>query len=239
MDYTFFNEHPTDRTNDFLKAIFKKQVKRVTAKTAKKAGLSDAETKAFQAKLQSTMDSSGVSKKITNANRLGNIGALAAATVLTGGIAAGKIAPGLLTVKAGGGAGLLGGAKKLISKVSPKKALQKIADPTPWLGGNNEKTTAGQALDAIGQMAKDKAPELLQGLKDKGLAELSRILSNSQTSPELLPKNREQKQLEATAINGGATVLGGLDSILKNPLVIAAIVLLGIAVVVSLVKRNG
>lgn len=234
MDYVFNPTHPTDHTDDFLKAIFKRQVKRVTAKAAKKAKLSPEKTKELHARTQQMISTGALGKKITNLNRIGNAVAIGAGTALTAGLATGAIA-----LPAVGG--IASGSKKILSKIKSKVAskVQDVVDPEPWLGGTQNKTTAGQALDALKNIAKEKAPELLQGLKEKGLQKVAEIINDNQTSPELLPKTAPQKQLEANVINGGATPMGALDSMIKNPLVIAAIVLLIIAVVVSLVKRNG
>lgn len=248
MDSTFNPIHPNDferrvytRQNHFFKKIFKGMQKRVVAKTAKKAG-KDADE--LNRRLEDVMNKSGINRKITNTSKGATIAAIAAATALTAGLATGAI--GLGGAAAGGtataakGAGVLGalgtGTKKLLGKV--KKGTQNIVDPEPWLGGTN-KTTAGKAIEALGNIAKERAPELLKGLQEKGLQKVAEIIGNNQTSPELLPKTANQKQLESTVINGGNTPLGALDSMIKNPLVIAAIVLLIIAVVVSLVKRNG
>lgn len=235
MDNTFFNVHPNERIfyrsnrqNHFLKAIFKKQVKKITEKTAKKAGLSDEATKKFNEAGQKAISTGALGNKINRLNTSGNILAVGTGLALTGGLASGAIAPGLLGAKAAalGGAGL--GVKKVAEKTVD------ISDQ-PWLGGGETKSRAQQGIDSLKKLAKEKAAEALQDLKDTAMA---KIINDNRTSPELLPKTREQNRTEQQAIAQGSMTTANINDLLKNPLIIVAIVLLVLGTVVAIVKKQ-
>lgn len=231
MDNTFVTFHPNEayylrrrQPDHFLKGITKLFTKKITKKAAKQAGLSDAQTKELNARTQKAISSGALGEKINKLNTQGNVVAALGATALTAGLASGAIAAPAIGAKiAAAGGALTAGAKKIGSKV---------LKPASTTG----KTALGGAIESLKNVAKEKAPELLQGLKEKGVEKLADIIGNNQTSPELLPKTANQKRMERDIMSGktgGQSMAGFVET--NMPLLIGALL---VVVVLGLIFRN-
>jgi hypothetical protein len=248
MDLTFDSYHVTDDRDHFIKKIFQKQVKKVTAKTAAKAGLNAEQTKAFQAKTNKMVTTGTFGKRLKAYDVAGKVVAGAAATALTAGLATGAIGLGGAGAAAAGAGkiGSLAGAGKIAAGVGAvgggaKKSglLDKIKDGISGNKGIGEigkevfsGTKAEQVANQIGDLLptsvkenlKADAKQWMQSLKDR-------------TSQELLPKTRPQKRLEEMTTPGNQVYASGSTLSLNNPAVIIAGVMLLIAVIAMIVKR--
>lgn len=252
MDNTHIVLHPNDRgiyvshfeaENHFFKKIFKGMQKKVVAKTAKKAGVDATQ---LNKNLDAAMKKAGIDKKLKQADIASKImlaagataGAIAAAPLLgigTGGAAAaggGTAAAG--AAKSAGALGAIGGEfKKRYQTRTGSKIIDavKTLDPKK-VAAELSNTKTGQVLTNI----TNKLPEnVKEALRNEGQNLLSK-LRNDQTDPATLPKTRPQKQLEAAVQNkNGISGFGTLS--VRDPLVIAGIVLLAIAVIVSITRK--
>lgn len=137
-----------------------------------------------------------------------------------------KTAAGATAAKAGGAIAAGGAAAKKTGVLDKLKTIgtSKLSEL--------KDTKTGKAVQEL----IDRVPESVkQNLKDKGKQAVQKFLNGEQTSPELLPKTRPQKQLEATIQGNSGQILS--MNLLREPLVIAAIVLLVIGVIVSIVRK--
>lgn len=204
MDNTFITRHPNEiifirkpRQNHFLKALFKKQVKKITEKAAKKGGLTVEQTADLKTRVDKAMTTGDLGKKINQINTAGNVVAAAAGTALTAGLATGAIAAPAIGAKIAAATTGVGTAiKKAVSSPAQKKVdvnNPMNMDDEPWLGStpiSNPSNSGGDLLAKLKQFAKEKGGEQIAAILEKG-----------RTSPDTLPKTAAQKQMEIDAIN--------------------------------------
>lgn len=241
MDNTHIVIHPNERViyrrneDHFLKGLTKLFTKKITNKAAKQAGLSEAQTAALQSQVKKATTTGALGAKIKSLNKQGNIIAGAGLTALTAGLATGAIPLGAGAASAGAGATAVGAslpkpvtAATKIATITSDQIKNKIGDAI----NKAKETNAGKIAEAIA----NQLPESVkQNIRNKGQEILSDIVGN-QTSAELLPKTRPQKQLETMVRSNRALSEVPSPLSLSNPLVIGGVLVAILFVILAMRK---